>query len=76
MDCRETEEVSVLLLSKAEAATGLGAVTVRSDTWLELIGLEMPVISIFANPSTSRLCLSVSVPAFFSASTASSTWLG
>lgn len=63
MDCRETDEVSVLLLSKAEAATGFGAVAVFGDG-LELDGLDIPVMRSLLKLSTSRFAFGVPVPGF------------
>lgn len=52
MDCREMDDVSVLLLSKTEALMGLGAVAAGGGG-PELRGLDIPVMSRFLKPSTS-----------------------
>lgn len=57
MDWRETDEVSVLLLSNAEGAGGVAA-GAGAGLWvlgLEPRGDEMPVMSNLLKPSTSRL---------------------
>lgn len=57
IDWRETDEVSVLLLSKAEGAFGAvaGVTVVFWVLVLEPGGDEMPVMSSLLKPSTSRL---------------------
>lgn len=63
MDCREIEDVSVLLLSTMGAVMKLGVADDCIDGDPECVGWAVPVINSLLKPSTSRDCLAAPDPA-------------